>query len=214
MNSHLTVNYGLRWDTTFGLFEGSGRSQLENPAFITLKALGINLIPAAPHDYRKQFGPRLGLAYSPGRMENTVFRASFGIYYNDLAQNGWVGAFQAVNAAPGPCTDPANDPGLSTPNAGCLPGATLAGKARSSIQTTRHRTRCMPALGCNTRSMSIGRSALTGRMRMERMRIAPIRLQAETACSRRSSLRTIRRRRMWFRTSTCTRPTIVPATMQ
>jgi hypothetical protein len=129
VNSHLTVNYGLRWDTTFGLFEGSGRSQLENRAFITLKALGINLIPAAPHDYRKQFGPRLGLAYSPGHMENTVFRASFGIYYNDLAQNGWVGAFQAVNAAPGPCTDPANDPGLFDPaNAGCLPGATFGGQ--------------------------------------------------------------------------------------
>jgi outer membrane receptor protein involved in Fe transport len=129
VNSHLTVNYGLRWDTTFGLFEGSGRSQLENPAFITLKALGINLIPRAPHDYRKQFGPRLGIAYSPGRMENTVFRASFGLYDNDLAQNGWVGAFQAVNAAPGPCTDPANDPGLFDPgNAGCLPGATFGGQ--------------------------------------------------------------------------------------
>ena len=39
VNSHLTVNYGLRWDTTFGLFEGSGRTQLENPPFITLKAV-------------------------------------------------------------------------------------------------------------------------------------------------------------------------------
>ncbi len=125
VNSHLTVNYGLRWDTTFGLFEGSGRSQLENRAFTTLKALGINLIPAAPHDYRKQFGPRLGLAYSPGRMENTVFRASFGIYYNDLAQNGWVGAFQAVNAAPGVCTDPTNP---LVDNSGCLPGATFGGQ--------------------------------------------------------------------------------------
>jgi hypothetical protein len=125
VSSHLTVNYGLRWDTTFGLFRASGRDQLQNPAYLTLKALDIPLIPGAPHDYRKQFGPRLGIAYSPGHLENTVFRASFGLYYNDLAQNGWVSAFQAVNAAPGACTDPTN-PVLD--NSGCLPGATFGGQ--------------------------------------------------------------------------------------
>ncbi len=125
VNSHLTVNYGLRWDSTFGLFDASGRSQLENPAFLTLKALGIPLASGAPHDYRRQFGPRLGIAYSPGRLENTVFRASFGLYYNDLAQNGWVGAFQSVNAAPGVCTDPTNP---LVDNSGCLPGANFGGQ--------------------------------------------------------------------------------------
>ena len=29
---HLTFNYGLRYQTTFGLFTASGRSQLDNPA--------------------------------------------------------------------------------------------------------------------------------------------------------------------------------------
>jgi len=129
VNSHFTVNYGLRWDTTFGLFDASGRSQSQNPAFLTLEALQVPLISGAPHDYRRQFGPRLGIAYSPGHLENTVLRASFGLYYNDLAQNGWVSAFQAVNAAPGPCTNPAKDPGLLNPsNAGCLPGANFGGK--------------------------------------------------------------------------------------
>lgn len=122
---HLTVNYGLRYDTTFGLFTGSGRNQLQNPAYLTLKALQIPLINSAPHDYRSQFGPRLGIVYSPGRSENTVIRAGIGIYYNDLAQNGWVGAFQAVNAAPGPCTDPTN-PGVD--NSGCIPGANFGGQ--------------------------------------------------------------------------------------
>lgn len=125
VSSHLTVNYGLRWDATFGLFQASGRDQLQNPAYLTLKALDIPLISGAPHDYRKQFGPRLGIAYSPGHVENIVFRASFGLYYNDLAQNGWVGAFQAVNAAPGVCTDPSNP---AADNAGCLPGATFGGQ--------------------------------------------------------------------------------------
>jgi hypothetical protein len=120
----LTVNYGLRYDTTFGLFSASGRSQLENPAYLTLKALGIPLIPSAPHDYRGAFGPRLGVAYSLSESGNTVLRAGFGMYYNDLAQNGWVGAFQSVNAAPAPCTDPTNS---SVDNSGCIPGSALGG---------------------------------------------------------------------------------------
>jgi hypothetical protein len=116
-----TVNYGLRYDTTFGLFTASGRSQLDNPALLTLEALQIPLFehPGAPHDYRKQFGPRLGIAYAPGQSRNTVIRAGFGLYYNDLAQNGWVTAFQAVNEPPGICVSPGN--------AGCLPGAAYGG---------------------------------------------------------------------------------------
>ena len=50
-----------------------------------------------PHDYRKQIAPRLGIAYSPGGSEKTVIRAGFGMFYNDLAQNGWATAFQGVN---------------------------------------------------------------------------------------------------------------------
>jgi len=112
--SHLTLNYGLRYDTTFGLFDASGRSQAQNPAYLTLKALGIPLINGVAHDYRKAFGPRLGIAYSPGQSGATVIRAGFGLFYNDLAQNGWVTALQAVNAPPAPCINP-GDPG-------CIPG--------------------------------------------------------------------------------------------
>jgi len=129
VSSHLTVNYGLRYDTTFGLLNASSRSQLQNPAYLTLKALGIPLLNGAPHDYRHQFGPRLGIAYSPGKSEETVLRAGIGLYYNDLAQNGWVNAFQAVNGASGPCTNPVSDPTLQNPdNAGCLPGAAHGGQ--------------------------------------------------------------------------------------
>jgi hypothetical protein len=124
---HLTVNYGLRYDTTFGLFNGSGRTQLQNPAFLTLQALQIPLVSGAPHDYHKQFGPRLGIAYSPGRSEKTVIRAGIGLYYNDLAQNGWAAAFQGLNAVPGTCVNPGDsgcvssgaliDPNYKTPYA-------------------------------------------------------------------------------------------------
>jgi hypothetical protein len=115
---HLTFNYGLRYQTTFGLFTASGHSQLENPAFLTLQALGIPLISGAPHDYRKQFGPRLGIAYSPGDSGKTVVRAGFGLFYNDLAQGGWAPAFQGVNSSSaGTCCLNPGDPGaLIDPN--------------------------------------------------------------------------------------------------
>jgi hypothetical protein len=103
---HLTVNYGLRWQTTFGLFKASGRNQTDNPSFSLLSEWGYPL--AAPQDYRKQIAPRLGIAYSPGSSEKTVIRAGFGMYYNDLTQGGWAPAFQAVNN--GSILDPATAP--------------------------------------------------------------------------------------------------------
>lgn len=92
-----TVNFGLRYDTTFGLFRASGRTQDQNPAVVALNALGISLAPGIPHDYRGAIAPRLGIAYAPGKSGTTVLRAGIGLYYNDLAQNGWVDAFRAVN---------------------------------------------------------------------------------------------------------------------
>ena len=109
-----TINAGLRYDTTFGLFIASGRDQSQNPAFSTLHALNVPLTSGIPHDYRKAFAPRLGIAYAPGASQHTVFRAGVGLYYNDLAQNGWVDAFAAINQPITPCTfyDPANPASL------------------------------------------------------------------------------------------------------
>ena len=111
---HLTINYGVRWQTTFGLFEASGRNQAANPAFPLLASLGY---PAAvPHDYRPQFGPRFGIAYSPGDSGRTVLRAGLGLYYNDLAQNGWATALQSVK--PNSIAPPSLiDPNYKTPYA-------------------------------------------------------------------------------------------------
>ncbi len=119
LTPRLTINYGLRYETTFGLFMASGRSQLDNPALLTLKALDISLINGAPHDDRLQFQPRLGIAYALGASERTVIRAGIGLYDNDLAQNGWVTALQGVNMPAGVCVHP-GDPG-------CIPGAASGG---------------------------------------------------------------------------------------
>jgi len=119
---HLTVNSGLRYQTSFGLFDGSGRSQAENPAFLTLQALGISVQQGVPHDYHSQFGPRLGVAYTPGSSGRTVIRAGFGLYYDDLAQNGWATAFQAVNVPSGPCAFGAVAGGFALTGPGCIQG--------------------------------------------------------------------------------------------
>src|SRR5713101_3782839 len=89
---HLTINYGLRYDTTFGLFTASGHDQSLNPALAT-----NGVVSGIPHDYRKAFAPRLGVAYAPGPSGNTVLRGGVGLFFNDLAPNGWVQAFNAVN---------------------------------------------------------------------------------------------------------------------
>jgi len=114
LSRHLTLNYGLRWQTTFGLFIASGHDQTANPSFPLLPSFGLP--ERAPQDDRKQFGPRLGLAYAPGNTGRTVIRAGFGLFYSDLAQNGWAPALQAVNGGPNP---PAAliDPNYKTPYA-------------------------------------------------------------------------------------------------
>ncbi len=100
LSRHLTLNYGLRWQTSIGLFLASGHDQTSNPSFSLLPSFGLP--ERAPQDDRKQFGPRLGLAYSPGASGRTVIRTGFGLFHNDLAQNGWATAFQAVNGGPNP----------------------------------------------------------------------------------------------------------------
>jgi hypothetical protein len=112
-----TLNYGLRYDTTFGLFKAQGRDQSQNWSFQELQSLGIPLVKGIPHDYRKAFAPRLGIAYAPGGSVNTVIRAGIGMYYNDLSQNGWVNAFQNVNGGPYSTQGAVIDPNYRTPYA-------------------------------------------------------------------------------------------------
>ncbi len=125
VSRHFTANYGLRYQTTFGLFEAEGRTQAENSAYITLQALQIPVAPSLPHDYRKQFAPRLGFAYSPGSSEKTVIRAGFGMFYDDLAQNGWATAFQGINntnATTGSCSLTGGPGTYALTGPGCLTG--------------------------------------------------------------------------------------------
>ncbi len=125
VSRQLTVNYGVRYQTTFGLFEGEGRTQADNSAYITLKALQIPTVGGVPQDYRKQIAPRLGIAYSPGGSAKTVLRAGFGMYYDDLAQNGWATAFQGINNSnytTGSCALTGGPGAYGLTGTGCLMG--------------------------------------------------------------------------------------------
>ncbi len=156
MTPQVTVNYGLRYDTTFGLFQASGVSQILNPGVQTISGLQLPLPTGVPHDYHKAFAPRLGIAYSPDQIEDLVIRAGIGLYYNDLAQNGWATAFQAVNTPSAflPCTKP-GDPG-------CLPGAADGGAGVVIDPQLPHSLRaCMSAAACSTYGIRTGRSAPT-----------------------------------------------------
>jgi hypothetical protein len=125
VSHQLTVNYGLRYQTTWGLFIGSGRNEAENAAYVTLQALQIPTVPSVPSDYRKQIAPRLGIAYSPSSSGKTVIRAGFGLYYDDLAQNGWATAFQGVNDSnyiTGTCSLTGGPGTYALSGSGCLIG--------------------------------------------------------------------------------------------
>jgi hypothetical protein len=125
----LTVNYGVRYQTTWGLFAGSGRSEAYNAAYVTLQALQIPVVPGLPQNYRKQVGPRLGIAYSPRENGKTVIRAGFGMFYEDLAQNGWATAFQGVNNTnftTGTCSLTGGPGTYALVGAGCLTGGSAA----------------------------------------------------------------------------------------
>src|SRR4029077_10820600 len=53
----------------------------------------------------------------------SVIRAGIGLYYNDLAQNGRVGALQGGNTPALPCVNA----GGATPDPGCVPGMAAGG---------------------------------------------------------------------------------------
>ncbi|MGB6132071.1 MAG: carboxypeptidase-like regulatory domain-containing protein [Acidobacteriaceae bacterium] len=125
VSRRFTANYGLRYQTTFGLFEASGRSQTENSAYVTLRALQIPIITGVPHDDHRQIAPRLGFVYALGSHQKTVIRAGFGLFFEDLAQNGWATAFQGINGAnatTGTCALTGAPGAYALTGAGCLQG--------------------------------------------------------------------------------------------
>jgi hypothetical protein len=113
LNPKLTLNLGLRWDTTGPWTERNGRwanydtravSSLTGRPGVLVYAKDGGTTFEGDRDWG-QFGPRVGLAYqlSP----KTVLRGSYGMFYAPIGSNYWSGVpysfapgFQDLNTVP------------------------------------------------------------------------------------------------------------------
>jgi len=87
--NHLSLNLGLRYEYTTTP-EGENRQILnsisDTPSLIVPQS-GQPLIFRKPEAPKKNFAPRIGIAYSPGASGNTSIRAGFGMAYDTLYDN-------------------------------------------------------------------------------------------------------------------------------
>jgi hypothetical protein len=91
----LTLNLGIRYETQEWPRDVDGREEAWIPeagqVLAVFKGQIRNGLAKTPHT---DFGPRIGFAYSPGRLKNTTIRGSFGVFY---ATDNWneIGSFAA-----------------------------------------------------------------------------------------------------------------------
>jgi hypothetical protein len=100
LNTHLTLNYGLRFDLDIPASEAEDRFSMVDPALANPGAGGIlgaytyfgsgagRNGRTRPQDiYKKAFGPRIGFAYSINN--KTVLRGGYGIFYEPLKEGSF-----------------------------------------------------------------------------------------------------------------------------
>ncbi|HET8825650.1 MAG TPA: hypothetical protein VFM77_11015, partial [Terriglobales bacterium] len=102
---NLTLNLGLRWDVDTPRHEATGAQSVFSPtaanpltpgqsgAFI----YGKNATGAKT--YHKDFGPRIGFAWSPDFVKNTVLRGGYSIYYAQLTYSDFGGNMTSGTSA-------------------------------------------------------------------------------------------------------------------
>ncbi len=134
VSPNLTVNLGLRYDIYPAYHEASGRIanwDITNRTVIRTKGSGDNILETQ----KKDFGPRVGLAYNFGPQKKFVARAAYGIFYAQdgvdrppLTENppltrgvnfnggGFFGGTSNFNLATGPPDATPVDPPVVTPN--------------------------------------------------------------------------------------------------
>jgi hypothetical protein len=88
---NLTINLGLRYEYNSAIVDTSGQSR--NMDWSTLQLFPAPGKPGPLNDpSRRQFAPRIGLAWRPFGGTSTVVRSGYGIFYNVNMINMWVPA--------------------------------------------------------------------------------------------------------------------------
>jgi hypothetical protein len=132
---------GLRWEVTTPRTEGSGAQSVFSTTVANEYSPGqpggfiYGKSATGAQTYYKAFGPRIGFAYSPDSIPNTVFRGAYSIYYAPLTYSDFGGNLssgttaspnfqspdqftpvQAIDSGFPSYTPPSNtnDPGLNT----------------------------------------------------------------------------------------------------
>ena len=97
VNEKLTVNVGLRWETTGPWTEKNGHwAEYDREAINATRGTPGTVVYATdssttfegPRDYT-QFGPRIGFTYTP--TDKLVFRSAYGIFYQPVGMDYWAG---------------------------------------------------------------------------------------------------------------------------
>jgi len=101
VNSHLTLNLGVRWDRYGAPSEVHGIvAQLNNTgcnigdpdvaaARACIKSLRVGPVARMWPTYNKDFAPRIGFAWDPTGKGKMAVRGGFGIYYDRIFDNIW-----------------------------------------------------------------------------------------------------------------------------
>lgn len=128
---NFTLNLGLRYEYT-----GVAKSMKDFALNSIANVPGV-ITFQAPTTAKKNFAPRVGFAYSPGKSGNTSIRGGFGMAYDQVFDN--VG----LNARPPQDTSTVDVTGLNTPNflatggipASAVPASFTAATARANTSS-------------------------------------------------------------------------------
>jgi hypothetical protein len=86
--SHLTLNYGIRWDYFGVIGDQNKQFSLFNP---TTQAFVYNVNQLYPKDW-KNFAPRLSFAYDTFGDGKVVVRGGYGVFYDSPSQDFFIGS--------------------------------------------------------------------------------------------------------------------------
>jgi hypothetical protein len=83
---NLTITAGLRYDYNSPPVDADDRATLYDPATGALVPVGTGGMPSGGYDPdRNNFGPRLGIAWTPDAAGRTVLRGGYGLYFDQSA---------------------------------------------------------------------------------------------------------------------------------